>query len=203
MRLAIAPRQFGAIGLVGRPRMPATLRQPVPLETEERGPQGAPGPSGDFGYIRYGEMMGATTVAMPASTDTPFVVRSPRLVTDNLKRPFAGFGFFDADSILRCRAAGDSYLLSIRLTVTPQLIGGYFALGISIAGNVSGLIGPTSSRQVALSGAAGQDYRFDEVFQVFPSSGFAANGATIVMRSSVPVVLSNDVLFITPVAAAP
>ena len=167
------------------------------------GPQGPAGSAGDYGEIRYGEMMGATTVAMPANTDTPFVVRAPRVVTDNLKPPFAGFEFFDNTSILRCRKAGDSYLLSVRLTVTPQVIGGYFSLGILIAGNVSGLAGPTSSRQVTLSGAAGQDCRFDEMYQVFPAAGFAANGATLVMRSSVPVVVSNDVLFLTPVVAAP
>lgn len=147
--------------------------------------------------------MGTTALALPANTDMPFVVRAPQVITDNLKPPFTKFQFLDLTGRLRARAAGDSYLLSVRLTITPQVIGGYFSLGVLIAGNVSGLTGPTSSRQVALSGAAGQDYRFDEVYQVFPSTGFLANGATLVMRASVPVVLSSDVLFVTPVVAAP
>lgn len=161
-----------------------------------------PIPARDYGYIRYGEMMGATTVAMAANTDTPFVVRAPRTLSDKLKGRFAGFAFFDDQNILRCQQPGDSYFLSLRMTITPQVVGGWFELDIVVNGNVAGLPGPTSSRQVPLTGPAGSGYRFDQLLQVFPSTGFAANGANIVMRSSVPVTLSNDVLFITPVVAA-
>ncbi|BAU93356.1 putative dimodular nonribosomal peptide synthase [Methylorubrum populi] len=166
----------------------------------ERGPQGD---SGDYGTVRYGEMMGATVTDLPANTDAPFIVTAPRDVLGNLRGPFADFAFLDDDGVLRARKSGDSYQLSLRVTAVPQLFGGWLKIGIYIAGNISGLEGATSERTVPLTEAAGTPHRIDELFQVTPRSGFLANGAKIMLRASVPVRLSQETLFVTPLVAAP
>lgn len=85
----------------------------------------------------------------------------------------------------------------------PQLFGGWLKIGIYIAGNIAGLEGATSERTVPLTEAAKTPHRIDELFQVSPRAGFIANGARIMLRASVPVRLSQETLFVTPLVAAP
>ncbi|MDO9428463.1 MAG: hypothetical protein Q7T93_16725 [Methylobacterium sp.] len=167
------------------------------------GPEGPAGAPGNYGSVRYGEMMGAAITDMEANTDTPFIVTAPREVANGLQGPFHGFDFLDDAGVLRARKAGDSYQLSLRVTAIPQLFGGWIKMGIYIAGNISGLDGATSERTVPLTEAAGTPHRIDELFQVFPRAGFIANGAVIMLRASVPVRLSQETLFVTPLVAAP
>ncbi len=175
----------------------------TPLAFPPQGRPGAPGAPGNYGSVRYGEMMGAAITDMEANTDTPFIVTAPREVANGLQGPFQGFDFLDAAGVLRARKAGDSYQLSLRITAIPQLFGGWIKIGIYIAGNISGLDGATSERTVPLTEAAGTPHRIDELFQVFPRAGFIANGAVIMLRASVPVRLSQETLFVTPLVAAP
>ena len=193
-------------------RTPLVAPAPLPAAVRNMGPAGQPGPPGpqgengqpgNYGSVRYGEMMGAAITDMEANTDTPFIVTAPREVADGLRSVFDGFNFLDAAGVLRARKAGDSYQLSLRVTAIPQLFGGWLKVGIYIAGNISGLDGATSERTVPLTEAAGTPHRIDELFQVFPRAGFIANGAVIMLRSSVPVRLSAETLFVTPLVAAP
>jgi hypothetical protein len=183
---------------------PVAIVRPGPI-----GPAGGPGPEGpagapgNYGAVRFGEMMGAAVTDMEANTDTAFIVTAPREVFNGLQGPFHGFDFLDEAGVLRARKAGDSYQLSLRVTAIPQLFGGWIKIGIYIAGNISGLDGATSERTVPLTEAAGTPHRIDELFQVFPRAGFIANGAVIMLRASVPVRLSQETLFVTPLVAAP
>lgn len=199
-----------AIAVQGRPQVavaafwrPAVASVTVPGQQGARGLQGPQGEPGDYGSIRYGEMMGTPVTDLDANTDTPFIVTAPRDVLGSLRGPFAGFDFLDDEGVLRARKAGDSYQLSLRVTAVPQLFGGWLKVGIYIAGNISGIDGATSERTVPLTEAAGTPHRIDELFQVSPRAGFLANGARIMLRASVPVRLSQETLFVTPLVAAP
>lgn len=197
----------------GRPRVsiaaigrPAVVSVTVPGQQGATGPQGErgiQGDPGDYGSARYGEMMGAVVTDLAANTDAPFIVTAPRDVIGGLCGPFTGFDFLDDEGVLRARKAGDSYQISLRITATPQLFGGWLKIGIYIAGNISGIKGATSERTVPLTEAAGTPHRIDELFQVTPRTGFLANGARIMLRASVPVRLSQETLFVTPLVAAP
>lgn len=192
-----------SVAAIGRPAVGSVTvpgRQGAVGPQGERGIQGDPG---DYGSVRYGEMMGAIVTDLAANTDAPFIVTAPRDVIGDLRGPFAGFGFLDDEGVLRARKAGDSYQLSLRVTAVPQLFGGWLKIGIYIAGNISGIEGATSERTIPLTEAAGTPHRIDELFQVTPRSGFLANGARIMLRASVPVRLSQETLFVTPLVAAP
>lgn len=188
------------------PTMPAVVRSQVAGAIGPaggKGDQGPPGPAGDYGYIRYGEMAGTAVRQIAAGVEAPFAVQAPQVVTGNLTGPFTGFDFLDGSSVLRARKAGDAYFINVRFSAIPSLFGGWIRISINVVGNISGLAGPTSTRTIPLEGAAGSMTRVDEPFEVFPQAGFLANGATVTIFASVPIDVSDEVLFVTPKVAAP
>lgn len=78
----------------------------------------------------------------------------------------------------------------------PQVSGGWIQIAVYIAGNISGTVGPTSERTVALTKSAGSPHRVDELLQVFPRAGFLANGAVTI---TFPIPFPNVCLHVDPV----
>ncbi|MGE8128990.1 hypothetical protein ACQKQD_18615 [Methylobacterium sp. NPDC080182] len=158
------------------------------------GPQGAPG---DYGSIRYDEV-NATPITLTPGVPAAFTLAAPVTNTDSLRGPFAGFVFLSPDgSTLNARASGDSYLIRARGSVLTSIAGGSFTTDLVIP-TVSG---PSSTRPRTLMKAAGTPDLVDELFQAFPGKGFLDNGATIMVTSTVPAVLTPQTLFVTPLSA--
>jgi hypothetical protein len=182
---------------VPTPTMPAVVRSQVAGAigpAGERGPQGA---RGDYGSIRYDEV-NATPITLMPNQPTAFTLAAPVTNTDSLRGPFAGFVFLSPDgSTLSARANGDTYLIRARMSVVASLAGGSFTTDLVIP-SVSG---PSSTRPRALMRPAGTSELIDELFQAFPGAGFIANGATIMLTSTVPAVVTPQTLFVTPIGA--
>jgi hypothetical protein len=182
---------------VAAPTMPGLVRSLVAGgigPAGQRGPQGVPG---DYGSIRYDEV-NATPITLTPNQPTAFTLAAPVLTVNSLRGPFAGFVFLSLDgSTLSARANGDTYLIRARMSVVASLAGGSFTTDLVIP-SVSG---PSSTRPRALMRPAGTPELIDELFQAFPGAGFIANGATVMLTSTVPAVVTPQTLFVTPIGA--
>ena len=180
--------------------MPATLRQPVPLETEERGPQGAPGPAfTGFGYVQYTAQTTSPVLNLAPGVRTPLMMLiDPAQTSNTLKGPFAGFDFWDGTT-LHARSAGDLYELRFTLTATTAIAGGTLTTEVTI----NGLTVATDNDSEALSYAAGQPQRVGFKLRLLPKAGFVAGGARIYLTSTVPVSITSEVLVVDPTNAGP
>ena len=184
----------------------------VTLVEREQGPPGpagpagvagAPGIAGDYGFVRFDEAA-AASLPLVENVQSPFRFLQPVPPSDNLQAPFAGRTYLDADGMtLRARRTGDSYLVRVRFSVVTTRAGGTFTIGLYVTGNTTSLTGANTTRSVLLSVPAGTSMRIDELFQIFPGAGFAANGALFQMTSTVPTAVTPETLFITPLVAAP
>lgn len=175
----------------------------TPLALPPQGRAGVPGPSGDYGFIRYGEGVNLPPTDIVPGVEIPFLMADPVIVASRLTGPFAGHDFLADDGRLLARRVDDSYLLRLRISVTATTAGGTFEAGIYIEGNVSGLAGAAAICKQPLSEQAGDEERPELLLQVAPGAGFVANGARILLKCSVPAQLRNEALFITPLVAAP
>lgn len=170
-----------------------------------RGPQGPAGAGGafDYGFVRFDEVA-TGTIPLVENVPAPFRFIAPDAITDALRPPFAGGSYLDPDGMtIRARKSGDSYLIRVRLSVVTSRAGGTFTLGLFVTGSTIALQGANSVKDAFLTAPAGVSQRIDELFQVFPGSGFAANGAVFQMTSSVPAEVTPESLYITPEVAAP
>lgn len=159
-----------------------------------QGPQGVPG---DYGSIRYDEV-NATPITLTPNVPTAFTLAAPVMTVSSLRGPFADFVFLLADGrTLRARANGDTYLIRARMSVVTSIAGGSFTTDLVIP-SVSG---PSSTRPRSLMKPAGTSELIDELFQAFPGSGFIANGASIMLTSTVPAVVIPQTMFVTPLGA--
>lgn len=182
---------------VAAPTMPGLVRSLVAGGIGPAGERGPQGVSGDYGNIRYDEV-NATPITLLPNVPTAFTLAAPVTNTDSLRSPFDGFVFLSPDGrTLNARASGDSYLIRARGSVLASIAGGSFTTDLVIP-SVSG---PSSTRPRTLMKAAGTPDLVDELFQVFPGAGFIANGATIMVTSTVPAVLTPQTLFVTPLTA--
>jgi len=179
---------------------PSTL-----LVTDQQGPPGPAGPRGapgDYGSIRYDEVTANTITLLPGQTK-PLFLAAPVMMTNSLRGPFADFQFLDEDGkTIHARASGDSYLLRARMSVVASQASGSFTTDLSVIGSTSANAGPSSTRPRSLLKPAGTPDLVDELFQVFPGAGFAANGALLMLSASVPVVVTPQTIFVTPIEAA-
>ena len=167
-----------------------------------RGPQGPQG-SSDYGFVRYDET-GPAAVPLTENVQSPFRLIQPTMLTDTLRSPFAGRVYLDSDGMtLRPRKAGDSYLVRIRLSVVTTRAGGTFQVNLFVTGNTTTLQGANSTRSVNLAAPSGTSERVDLMYQLFPGTGFVANGGLFQMQSTVPMTVIPESLFITPLVAAP
>ncbi|MFB0491935.1 hypothetical protein ABIE45_004521 [Methylobacterium sp. OAE515] len=181
---------------------------PVPstlLVTDQQGPPGPAGPQGgpgDYGYIRYDEIT-ATPIMLVPGEQKPFTLTAPLMMANSLRGPFTDFSFLDPDGCtVRARADGDSYDIRVRFSVVAQIAEGAFQTNFFVIGNTSGIQGAAATRARTLVAPAGTSERVDELFQVFPGSGFKNNGALVMVQSSVPCVVSPESLFVRPTVAA-
>ena len=166
------------------------------------GSQGASGQPGDYGYIRFDEIT-ATPIVLAPGDRKPFTLTAPLMMANSLRGPFADFPFLDADGCtVRARADGDSYDIRVRFSVVAQIAEGAFQTNFFVIGNTSGIQGAAATRARSLVAPAGTSERVDELFQVFPGAGFKANGALVMVQSSVPCVVSPESLFVRPMVAA-
>lgn len=186
-----------AVAAQGRPVVASvTVRgqQGAQGEAGDPGPQGEPG---DYGSIRYDEVSGTPISLMP---DVPaaFTLAAPVMMTNSLRGPFANFTFLSPDGrTLNARANGDSYLIRVRMSVVAVQAGGSFTTDLVIPG----VSGGSSSRPRSLLIAAGPSAPVDELFQAFPGPNFVANGASIMLTSTVPATVTPQTLFVTPLIA--
>jgi hypothetical protein len=158
------------------------------------GPQGAPG---DYGAIRYDEV-NATPFSLTPGVPAPFTLAAPVTNTDSLRGPFAGFIFLSPDGrTLHARANGDVYLIRARLAVVSSIAGGSFSTDLVIPG----VSATSSTRPRSLLKQAGAVEIVDELFEAFPGAGFVNNGATLMLTSSVPVIVTPQTLFVKPLTA--
>ena len=185
---------------VPSPTMPAVVRSLIAGGIGPAGGKGDPGPQGvpgDYGSIRYDEVA-ALPITLAPGVPKPLVLVAPVMMTNSLHGPFASFRFLDEDgTTLRARANGDSYLIRVRMSVIASIAGGSFATDLVIPG----VAGSSSTRPRTLLKAAGTADLVDELFQAFPGANFAANGAAIMLTSTVPAMVTPQTLFITPLAA--
>ena len=166
------------------------------------GKDGAPGTAGDYGFVRYDEAASAPIV-LAEGVPSPFRFLQPVTVGNSLRAPFDTLTALDPDGMtLRARKSGDSYLVRVRLSVVATRAGGTFRLDLFVTGNTTSLTGANSMKLAALTAPAGASMRIDELFQVFPGPGFAANGALFQMTSTVPATVTPESLFVTPLVAA-
>lgn len=199
MSTDIAPRQAGAIGLVGWPRMPAALRQPVPLETEERGPQGAPGPAfTGFGSVDYSDLDAGTNLTLPAGQWVR-LTRNTQPSPANfapLAGPWTGFTFWDGQ-LLRARALGDVYVLKFTFTVTPFRRNSGLRLAVRPGDDPAFDFGP---EPIVLSVDAGQSQTGSGTFSEQVRTRFAASGAVLYVQSTTGAILTQFSPEITPIS---
>ena len=161
------------------------------------GPAGPQGARGDYGSIRYDEV-NATPITLEPGVAAAFTLAAPVMTVNNLRGPFASFDFLSPDGrTLNARANGDTYLIRARMSVVASMAGGSFTSDLVIP-SVSG---PSSTRPRSLLKPAGTPDLVDELFQAFPGSGFIANGASIMLTSTVPAVVIPQTLFVTPLGA--
>lgn len=160
----------------------------------DQGPQGVPG---DYGSIRYDEV-NATPITLMPGQPSAFTLAAPVMTTNSLRGPFANFVFLSPDGrTLNARANGDVYLIRARMSVVAVQAGGSFTTDLVIP-SVSG---PSSTRPRSLLKPAGTPDLVDELFQAFPGAGFIANGASIMLTSTVSAVVTPQTLFVTPLEA--
>lgn len=185
---------------IGAPAAPTFITTPIPGLPGPPGPQGARGPQGvpgDYGSIRYDEV-NATPILLTPDQSVPFTLAAPVTMTNSLRGPFANFTFLLPDgATLQARANGDSYLIRARMSVVAVQAGGSFTTDLVIPG-VSGL---SSTRPRSLLKPAGTPDLVDELFQAFPGNNFVANGATLMLTSSVVATVIPQTLFVTPIEA--
>lgn len=198
-RFTVTARQrpSASVAAQGRPVVASvTVRgqQGAQGETGSPGPRGEPG---DYGSIRYDEVSG-TPISLAPDVPAAFTLAAPIMMTNSLRGPFANFTFLSPDGrTLNARANGDSYLIRVRMSVVAVQAGGSFTTDLVIPG-VSGV---SSSRPRSLLIAAGPAAPVDELFQAFPGPNFVANGATIMLTSTVPATVTPQTLFVTPLIA--
>jgi len=182
---------------VPAPTMPAVVRSQSlgPIgPAGGAGPQGAPG---DYGAIRYDEV-NATPFSLTPGVPAPFTLAAPVTNTDSLRGPFASFIFLSSDGrTLHARANGDVYLIRARLAVVSSIAGGSFSTDLVIPG----VSATSSTRPRSLLKQAGAVEIVDELFEAFPGAGFVNNGATLMLTSSVPVIVTPQTLFVKPLTA--
>lgn len=204
MTLIVGPTK--GLSTVVVPRTPAVVRAVVPGPVGGEGPEGPEGPKGipgDYGWTRYGEGAGIAPTEMLAGIETPFVVQTPVIMQDHLRAPFEGFQFLDATGRLWARKEADAYLVRIRFMATADVAGGSIEGNVYITNNDSGIAGSNSVREKPLRAQAGDDNLIDWLFPLFPGSGFVSNGARIMLKSTVPVRMKNETLWVLPSSAAP
>ena len=158
---------------------------------------GPAGPSGDYGAIRYDEV-NATPFNLSPGIAAPFTLAAPVTNTDSLRGPFFGFAFLSANGrTLHARANGDVYLIRARLAVVAAIAGGSFSTDLVIPG----VSAASSTRARSLLKEAGTTEIVDELLEAFPGAGFVANGATIMLTSSVPATVTPQTLFVKPLTS--
>lgn len=182
---------------IGAPAAPTFVTTPIPGPIGPPGPQGTQGVPGDYGAIRYDEV-NATPYSLTPGIPAPFTLAAPVTNTNSLRAPFAGFVFLSPDGqMLHARANGDVYLIRARLAVVASIAGGSFATDLIIPG----VSATSSTRTRTLLKPAGSVEIVDELFAAFPGAGFFANGATIMLTASVPVIVTPQTLFVKPLTA--
>lgn len=201
MRTDIAPRQAGTIGLGGRSRMPAVLRQPAALETVERGPQGRPGKDGatfqGFGSVTFTEAASAPALALPANTRTQLqFTPDPAQADDTLQAPFAGHLFW-SNNVIVGRALNDALDILVNLLVVSQVAGGQLRLDI----DVGSVLGPIVTAGASLFEAAGVTERVTLERMIRTKSGLLANGGALYLTSTVPVSITRASVVVFPNSA--
>jgi hypothetical protein len=199
VRTDIVPRQAGVIGLAGRPRMPAALRLPVPLETEERGPQGAPGPTfTGFGSIDYSDLDAGTPLTLPISTWTRIARRAAPSPANfaPLAPPWVGFTFWDG-TLLHAHAIGDVYLFKFTFAVTPFQRNSGLRFAVRPGDDPAFDFGP---EPIVLSVDAGTSQTGSETFSEQVRTRFAQSGATLYVMSTTGAILTEFSPEITPLS---
>jgi hypothetical protein len=127
-----------------------------------------------------------------------FTLAAPVTNTDSLRGPFAGYMFLSPDGrTLHARANGDVYLIRARMAVVSSIAGGSFSTDLVIPG----VSATSSTRPRSLLKQAGAVEIVDDLFEAFPGAGFVANGAAIMLTSSVPVTVTPQTLFVKPLTA--
>ena len=193
----------GAIALVNQPQAVPSAGVPIGAVVVVSGPQGPATTASDYGFVRYDEV-NSTPINLVENVQQPFRFLAPLTTSDTLRPPFAGLAFLAPDNTtLRARKAGDSMLVRVRLSVVTARAGGTFQCNLFVTGNTTTLQGSNSTRSVNLAAPAGTSERVDLFYQLFPGSGFVANGALFQMQSTVPTQVTPESLFVTPVVAAP
>jgi hypothetical protein len=176
---------------------PRILAIGVPGPSGPAGPQGTQGDPGDYGSVRYDEV-NATPIALMPGQPSAFTLAAPITTVNNLRGPFASFVFLSSDGrTINARANGDTYLIRARMSVVAVQAGGSFTTDLVI----TSVSGPSSTRPRALMKPAGTPDLIDELFEAFPGAGFIANGATIMVTSTVQAVVTPQTLFVTPLGA--
>ena len=179
------------------PTMPAVVRSQSLGPIGPAGSVGPQGASGDYGAIRYDEV-NATPFSLTPGVPAPFTLAAPVTNTDSLRGPFASFVFLSPDGrTLHARANGDVYLIRARLAVVSSIAGGSFSTDLVIPG----VSATSSTRPRSLLKQAGAVEIVDELFEAFPGAGFVNNGATLMLTSSVPVIVTPQTLFVKPLTA--
>lgn len=166
----------------------------------QTGPAGPPGPDfTGFGYVQYTAMSDAQPVQLTPGVRTQVVMDvDPTQTTMALKGPFAGFQFWDGQT-LRARASGDAYRVRLTLTATAAVAGGSLVFDAA----VTGLSATTDTDTESLTYPAGSPQRSGCKLDLYPKSVFVAAGAKIFVTSTVPVSLSSEVLVVSPANAGP
>lgn len=160
----------------------------------QQGIQGFQGPSGDYGYIRYVQSTaGGATALAPGVRTLVAMALDPAQTDDQLQSTFAGFGFYDGTTF-RVRHAKDSLRVRFGLNAISIVAGGFLSLEAQIVG--VGTLLDTQAKN--LPSQAGAVQRLNYEIDLFSGAAFAANGMQFYLTATVPVMVQNETLKVTP-----
>ena len=142
-----------------------------------------------FGAIKY--QASGLNLALPAGVQTQLVF-SPTTVSDEIKAPFNGHDFWDG-SLIRALALNDVFAVKVTIGITPLLVGGDLDLVIT---PFIGAVPKEDNR--AFNVQAGQTQTITISFPIIAMAPFLANGGMILLKPSVPALVTSASLSFYP-----
>lgn len=183
---------------------PKVIYAVVPGPVGDQGPRGEPGPrgpkgDGPFGQITYSDRtVGIEDNFDPGVRQRLIFAPSGMTTQDLLLLPFAGHSFF-ADNVLRARAMGDVYDITINLAVRSMQAGGKVRVDIDSGSP----LGPLQTSTAQLFEGATVVERVTLNFSIQVLGTFLANGALFYLTADRPLQVISETLFLRPTSVQP
>lgn len=170
-----------------------------PITLPLQGRPGSPGLNTGFGQITYTDRTIGAEDTFDPNVRQRLMFAPSGLTTQNLLlAPFKQHQFF-VDNVLRARAMGDVYDMTINLGVRSMQAGGKVRVDIDSGST----LGPLQTSTASLFEGATVVERVTLNFSIQVLSTFLANGALFYLTADRPLQVISETLFLRPTSIQP